>query len=535
MMGRFLSPGLSSPVCNSDSKPLKASVMKKSIIYILLSSGLILASSGCKKSLLDLQSQSAYSYDTYFNNSAALNQATIATYATLLHQGLWSREWYFMFDLMGYDAKKTTNLQGDLAQVAQYNFGTNQTEIGYIWQSLYRMIFRANVVIDRANAWNPTDPTDQANVKQYIAEAKFLRAYAYLNIAFLWGRAPLYTSYDSVVADLYPHRAPVASIWAFVEQDLTQAAPNLPLVYDAADLGRATQGAAVALLGKAYLYQGMWAQAQTQFAALTQAPYTYSLDPSYDDLFSQTNQNSPENIFQIMNQEWTDWGIGNQYSMFGGQETWGGKSTQSDRAQEYGFNGSYTDPRAYHTFYGTKASGGDTVYCEQCSTGKISYPFNAADPQGDYSWRKYEYYNTVASYGGPQSGINGQVIRYADVLLMLAETYIQQGNFGAQPLALINQVRDRVGAVEYTSLGSSQTAAMAILARERQLELTGEQSRYFDLIRWGTAMQVINAERAAEPGDGTQPFQAKNVLFPIPDVEKDYNPNVADDISNGWN
>lgn len=532
--------------------------MKKSIIYILLSSGLILASSGCKKSLLDLQSQSAYSYDTYFNNSAALNQATIATYATLLHQGLWSREWYFMFDLMGYDAKKTTNLQGDLAQVAQYNFGTNQTEIGYIWQSLYRMIFRANVVIDRANAWNPTDPTDQANVKQYIAEAKFLRAYAYLNIAFLWGRAPLYTSYDSVVADLYPHRAPVASIWAFVEQDLTQAAPNLPLVYDAADLGRATQGAAVALLGKAYLYQGMWAQAQTQFAALTQSPYTYSLDPSYDDLFSQTNQNSPENIFQVMNQEWTDWGIGNQYSMFGGQETWGGKSTQSDRAQEYGFNdwwnvyisttavnaftypnpngtGSYTDPRAYHTFYGTKASGGDTVYCEQCSTGKISYPFNAADPQGDYSWRKYEYYNTVASYGGPQSGINGQVIRYADVLLMLAETYIQQGNFGAQPLALINQVRDRVGAVEYTSLGSSQTAAMAILARERQLELTGEQSRYFDLIRWGTAMQVINAERAAEPGDGTQPFQAKNVLFPIPDVEKDYNPNVADDISNGWN
>jgi starch-binding outer membrane protein, SusD/RagB family len=557
MTERFLSPGLSLQVCNSDSKILNEAVMKKSILYIALAGGLILGS-GCKKSLLNLQSQSAYSYDTYFNSSSALNQATIATYATLLHQGLWSREWYFMFDLMGYDAKKTTNLQGDLAQVAQYNFGTNQTEIGYIWQSLYRMIFRANVVIDRANAWNPTDPTDQANVKQYIAEAKFLRAYSYLNIVFLYGRAPLITSYDSIVANPYPHRASVADIWAFVVQDLTQASADLPLVYDAADLGRATKGAAIALLGKAYLYQGMWAQAQTQFAALTQAPYTYSLDPSYDNLFSQTNQTSPENIFQVMNQEWTDWGIGNQYSMFGGQETWGGKSTQSDRAQEYGFNdwwnvyisttavnaftypnpngsGSYTDPRAYHTFYGTKQSGGDTVYCEQCSTGKISYPFNASDPQGDYSWRKYEYYNEVASYGGPQSGINGQVIRYADVLLMLAETYIQQGNFGSQPLALINQVRDRVGAVEYTSLGSSQTAAMAILARERQLELCGEQSRYFDLIRWGTAMQVINAERAVEPGDGTQPFQAKNVLFPIPDVEKDYNPNVADDIANGWN
>ena len=67
------------------------------------------------------------------------------------------------------------------------------------------------------------------------------------------------------------------------------------------------------------------------------------------------------------------------------------------------------------------------------------------------------------------------------------------------------------------------------------LELCGEQSRYFDLIRWGTAEQTINAERAAEPGDGSQPFQNKNVLLPIPDVEKNYNPNVAKDIQDGWN
>jgi hypothetical protein len=140
----------------------------------------------------------------------------------------------------------------------------------------------------------------------------------------------------------------------------------------------------------------------------------------------------------------------------------------------------------------------------------------------------------VSSYGGPQSPINGQVIRYADVLLMLAETYIQQGNTGSQPLALINQVRARVSAVPYTTLGD-QTSALNILIRERQLEFTGEQLRYFDLLRWGIIKQTINSERAAEPGDGSQPFQDKNLLFPIPDVEKDYNPNVAKDIQNGWN
>ena len=291
---------------------------------------------------------------------------------------------------------------------------------------------------------------------------------------------------------------------------------------------------------------------------MTQAPFTYQLDPSYDNLFSENNQNSPEDIFQVMNAPWDAFNGSSQYYEFGGQETWGGITTLSDRAQEYGFNDwwntyvttdavnafhypspadgtPYVDPRAYSTFYGNKTSGGDTVYCEQCTAGKLSYPFNASDPQGDYSWRKYEYYNLVPSYGGPASPINGQVIRYADVILMLAETYIQQGNTGSQPLGLINSVRSRVGAIPYTTLGT-QDNAMVLLMRERQLELCGEQSRYFDLIRWGIAQQTINNEMSVEPGlNGVQPFNAKNLLFPIPNIEKNYNPNVAKEVSNGWN
>jgi hypothetical protein len=530
--------------------------MKKIALYTLVI-GIIAGTTACKKSLLDLKSQSGYDYSTYFASNDVMNQAVIATYATLLHNGLWSREYYFIFDLMGYDAKKTTNLQGDLAQLADYSFGTNLSTIGQLWNSLYRMAFRANVVIDRATAWNPSGAADQQYAKQYIAEARFLRSYAYFNIVNCWGAAPLLTSYDSVLNNKYFPRSPAASIWSFIETDLAAAIPDLPLSYDTS-LGRATKGAAVALLGKVYLYEKKWAQAQSTLEQLTQSPYTYDLDPSYDHLFSTSNQISVENIFQVMNGSWTDWSIGNQYYVFGGQETWGGKATHSDRAQEYGFKdwfntyvtttavnafhypnpvggAPYVDPRAYSTFYGDKASGGDTVYCEHCATGKISYPFNAADPQGDYSWRKYEYYDLVSSFGGPQSSINGQVIRFADVLLMLAEAHIQQGDIGSVPLGLINRVRQRAGAVAYLTLGADQTAAMAILMRERQLELCGEQSRYFDLIRWGIAKQAINSERASEPGDGKQPFQDKHVLFPIPDVEKNYNPNVARQVADGWN
>ncbi|TKT88106.1 RagB/SusD family nutrient uptake outer membrane protein [Dyadobacter frigoris] len=532
--------------------------MKKIAIYIL---GLlaVVNIAGCDESKLELTSQSSYDYSTYFTTSDGLNQAVIATYATLLHDGLWSREYYFIFDLLGYDAKKTTNLQGDMAQLADYSFGTSQTQIGQLWNSLYRLILRSNVVIDRANVWAPTVAADQANAKQYIAEARFLRSYAYFNIVNLWGKAPLITTYDSTVANNYFPRAATGAMWSFIENDLTLAVADLPLTYPAATgLGRATKGAALALLGKTYLYQGKFAQAQATFTQLTTAPYAYTLDTSYDNLFSTSNQSSPENIFQVMNAAWTDWGIGNQYYVFGGQETWGGKATHSDRAQEYGFNdwfnvyvttaavkafkytnpatgSTYTDPRAYSTFYGSAESGGDTVYCEKCASGKISFPFKTADPQGYYVWRKYEYYNEVATYGGPASSINGQVIRYADVLLMLAESYIKQGKTGAEPLALINQVRKRVNAFQYTTLGASQSDAMAVLMRERQLEFTGEQTRYFDLIRWGIAKQTINATRAAEPGDGKSPFQDKNVLLPIPDVEKNYNPNVAKDIANSWN
>ena len=533
--------------------------MKKYISQLLLIAGLITIAPGCKKSRLDLVDQSAYAYDTYFTNIAALNQATIASYATLVHPGLWAREYYYIFDLMGHEAKRASFLQGAEQELGDYSFGSNNADLSSLWSSLYRMIFRTNLVIDRAAAWNPTATADRAKLNQYLAEVKFLRAYAYFHLVTLWGDVPLYIDYQTTLNNNYLSRSPAAEAWKQIEKDLTeaQAAAELPAVYPAAELGRATKGAVTALLGKVYLYQKKWVPAQTEFEKLMGAPYAYKLDPDFDNVFSVTNQNTPENIFQIMDQQWTDWGIGSPYYMFGNGAEQVGKQTHTGRAMEYGWNDwknvyisnaavhaftytnpangqLYTDPRAKSTFYGTAASGGETVYCQQCATGAKPYPFDAADPQGDYRWKKYEYYHLMEKYGDPKSPINGQVIRLADVMLMLAEAQIQQGNTGNAPLALIDSVRSRSHAFLYTTLGDKENA-MRLLMRERQLELCGEQFRYFDLLRWGIIKQTINAEKAAEPGTGTQPFQDKNLLFPIPDVEKNYNPNVAKDIKNNWN
>lgn len=508
---------------------------------------------GCKKSLLDLPNKTANTFETYFQNDEVMNQAVIATYATLLHEGMWSRDYYFIFDLLGYEAKNDAALEAGLLSVSQFRFGPEQYNLQQYWAALYRMIFRSNVVINRANVWNPTNDQEKENKKQYIAEAKFLKSYANFNLVNSYGRVPLRKSYDSTINNFYPSRASVAEIWSSIEQDLTEAIPDLPVNYPSDYLGRATKGAAVALLGKAHLYQGEWNEAQAELTKLTQAPYTYALATNYTDLFSTENQDNPENIFQVMHQDWTDWGIGNQYYMYGGQEAWGQRATHTGRAQEYGFNdwknvfittaavsaftypspldGSvYKDPRAKFTFYGDASSGGETEYCQECPGGPIPFDFNGSN--GGYRWLKYEYYYKTDSYGGPQSGINSQVIRYADVLLMLAEAYIQQGNTSSTPLNLINEVRIRSGALPYSTLGSTSNA-MNIIIRERQLELCGEQSRYFDLIRWGIAKDTINAIRLAE--DGTQPFLDKHVLLPIPLDEKSANPNVANDIQNNWN
>lgn len=541
-------------------------IMKKKIIFTWVA--LTLFTSACNEDILEIKNQSQYSDATYFREAPQFNEAVIATYATLLMNGLYSRDAYFIFDLMGNDATNNIFLLGDVAQFQDYSFGPAQPQLTDLWKSLYRMIFRANLVIAKATEWDPPLSGDQALKTQYVGEAYFLRGYAYFMLVNLWGRVPLKLAFeDQLVAS--PRAESVADVWTVVESDFTNAIAGLPVSHATADLGRATKGAAIAMLGKAFLYQKKYDDAEEQFELLQTAPFSYELNSSYDDQFSEANSGSVETVFDVPHR-WEDWGVGNQYYMFGGQEAWGGLATHSGRAMEYGWNdwnnvfvsstlvaafkyddedgNEYTDPRAAFVFYGDAASGGDTDFCHACTkaekggeiqdvyapnpnvAGPYPYPFEASSAIR-YNWRKYESYETQEFYGGPESNINTQLIRYADVLLMLAEAYIEQGKVeDARPL--INAVRARSGAFEYTSLGS-QEEARVILRRERQLEFAGEQLRWFDLVRWGVAKEVLNEEKQAQLGK--RPFQDKHVLLPIPQIERTTNPQVAEDVSNDWN
>jgi len=525
--------------------------MKKKLFYIIFIAAFLGA---CSESFLDVKNEDDYDASSFFTNATTVTEASTAMYTPLLFQGMYEREFYFIFDLLGNDANKNFPLQGSLLDFPLYTHSPNSGELNYLFNSCYKMVFRANMMLDILSKWEPVIESEIALKTRIAGEAKFIKSLAHFWLVTCYGDVPL----KKTLADHYilqSPRDPKADIWADIELNLTEAIPMLPVSYPEvnsviADYGRVTKGAAEALLGKTYLFQQKYTEAIAEFTKLQTAPYDYDLAESLDDIFIN-DLKTKETIFAVMHGEWQGWGVGNAYGMFGGQETWGGKHTHTGRAMEYGFKDwwnvnvsdalvsafayedesgdPYIDPRAKLTYYDDGAHGGDTTYCDECADGLIEY--DTVVTSGLVSWRKYGMYESRPSYGQPDSYINSQVIRYADVLLMLAEAYIEN-NQADLALPLINAVRARSGAFEYTTLGT-QAEARAILRHERHIELAGEQTRFFDLVRWGTLIETINVEKLAS--DGVQPVKPYHVLLPIPQGERDANPVLDAQVNGNWN
>jgi tetratricopeptide (TPR) repeat protein len=505
----------------------------KKLSYIIIATLFLIA--GCSEDLIDIKNPNQYTEDTYFKTEQQCEEAVNAAYAGLYWWGLWPREWYFVFDLLGNDAAQASPLQGTIAEFYNYQHSPSNKYVGDIWHSLYRIVLRSNIAITKVGEAD----IDENLKNRLVGEAKFLRAWSYFQLANLYGDVPLRIDYQAS-KNQENHNKPrtnKSKVLDLVETDLSDAKKVLPESYSGADVGRATQGAATALLGKVYLYREKYSKAITEFQAVVNSD-NYSLIDNYENNFLSSHDNNSETIFAVQMEQTG----GNPYWMFGGQEGWGGGATHSGRAMEYGWNDwanvyfsedavedfrydsagtTYIDPRASLIFYGNEEIG-DTTYCDHCPEGPRSYPFE----EHGFRWKKYNRYEYVPKENYPQSSINGVVIRYADVLLMLAESYIQEDQLG-DALGLINQVRSRVGAYEYDDLGGNKTSAMDILKRERRIELCGEQKRYFDLVRWGELQETLNAEFEDNR------VKPKHNKFPIPTSELDA--NKALEVENNWN
>src|SRR3990172_230345 len=189
----------------------------------------ILLLPACNEDQLDLMNPNSYTEDTYFTNADQCLQAVNAVYAGFYFQGLFAREYYFIFDLLGNEAEQAPPLQGALAEFPNFTFGPGNEHINRLWRSYYRIILRSNLVFDKVGKWVPNTENDRNLRKRILGEARFLRAWSYFELVTLFGRVPVKENWE----DRYEYAAPRADslgqIWQIVEKDLQEAIEVLPV------------------------------------------------------------------------------------------------------------------------------------------------------------------------------------------------------------------------------------------------------------------------------------------------------------------
>ena len=525
--------------------------MKKIRISILLIVCL-LTFTECDKQL-ELAPLGELTAETFYQSEADFDAATLSAYNTFLNQ-YWNA--YEGFGKMGLvimqddDQIPANNASND---VEDFNWTSNNGQIAYLWAEVYKGIQRANVIIDALPA--ASQFTNESNKARYDGEAKFIRAYWHFIAALNWENPPVISKAITSYEETQVSNSEPGEIWTLIISDLTDAKNQLPVSYDDANLGRITKGAATALLGKVYLYKAQLTNTASDYQnAINElqevvSSGTYSLVANYGDNFSIDHENNAESIFEVQiesagsgnNNQW----LANDFGTPGNQDV-----------------GSVMSGRVAFT----RASCGPTGVCafrpEDASLGEsITSPSLMAEVEDNDPRRPFIFflegddyiegltYDDAWSVSGstpskyvigtpitfpPISDTNNErVLRYADVLLMLAEAKLLGNNDVAGAAELINQVRKRADPSEAIlaprSAGADKDQMMDWLMHERRVELAFEGWRYYDLVRWHTA-GIINIESDIDFGRSiaNNNWSTKYLFKPIPQRELDLNPNLTD-------
>jgi hypothetical protein len=490
--------------------------MKKNIYKtgLLLSSISLLLIIGCKKEFIDLTDPTRIVTSDYYKDSASLSSAVIASYASLqdLYGKNGANRGLFPFAEVSSDNSASVVEGTGIGEFDYFTTTSSNPVIQSMWTYSYRTIARCNIVLARI------DQVAIAPVvkERWKSEVKFIRALAYFNLVRIYGAVPLVTKEIATVAEAYEYgRAPVAAIYAQIEKDLNEADAdvNLPAKYPAAaDLGRVTKSAVKGLLGKVYLTQNKFTDAVTklgQFITLYDNT-THSLLANYSDIFLTTNEVNAEIIFAVRYTK------GNSPSTGGPFTNYFAVSTANAGGVGTGYQ--------YNSF---RKDFIDTLNAQPVADKRIAASY-ATVSATVWTTKKYADVATQDLDADP----DWIVLRYADVLLMYAEALNEQ-NAGNVAVAVpyVNRIRTRAGLSGPALLTTTITQEQLRLAieKERRIELNMEGHRWFDLVRTGRALSVMNDHftKYAIRLNASSPIvqiKAYQLLFPIPISEINTNP-----------
>jgi len=497
---------------------------KKWALYLAL----VFVFTACSKDFLDVEPVGKLSEGDFYQTDEDASQALVATYDILQMDMPWG-SWASSLLVKTLPSDESTAGGASEADQAQYqrldkfSYSSGNDGIKNVFIENYFGVYRANKVINKVSP-------DNAIRKQYIAEAKVLRAYFYFELVRMYGGVPL--RLEEPAPSEYPQaRATAAEIYTQIIKDLNEALPDLKHKSEltGSDAFRVSIETAYAMLGRAYLYQKDWTNAASNFDKLIQEEGSeVALDPDFHHLFTADGEFGKESLLEasFTSDEHYNWGT----------FPWG-------RTNESNIHVQLTGPRSDYFNAGTTGMIGGwgfnyptktlyDAYTAEDTVRKAATTISLADLQakggawndgGNTVWGFEGYfrvkYGTLEAETTTQDGstaelnygTNWRLLRYADILLMAAEAYHMDGN-DTKALTELNKVRARAGVSASTATG---TALMTAIKHEREVELAFEGVRFFDLVRWGDAPTVL----------GPLGFvQGKNELFPIPLDEMNSNP-----------
>jgi len=504
--------------------------MKRNIkilsVTIVLVTAVIFA---CNKKL-NITDQNNPTTESYFKTAVELQNGVNAVYSTMRSGNLWGREGMYFHEVRGGEMAAGGPQLGSSYQEVLLQPSPSPTNglIGEMWTGSYQMINRANLVISKA----PGITDNPALRDVTVGEAEFLRAWAYFELVAHWGNVPLYTEPITSPTD-YKTQSPAADIYTLIISDLTDAASKLPDV--AADQGRATKGAAYALLGRVQMQNGDYASAKTallnDYGKYTLVPYLWNFDGDValgSTKIATGHEFNSGSIFEVVfvdkgddnfNWGYTGEGPTADASCMRSQEygiVWGNVIPSNSILDEFETG----DPRYGYTFY----ESGDNI---MTMTGTVpGYALTEAgmnvaqsNHNGVVKKRVYRKGSVLdwTDDGFHPDGINKRLIRYADVLLMLAECEAEVGT-PAKAASYINEVRARPGVnMPPVTLTSHDDAIKAVM-HEYSVEFAGEERADVNILRWRA--------KGYYPSIRPDPTPGQVSLLPIPSIETSANPLI---------
>lgn len=522
--------------------------MKKKNLYIL---ALAVAVSGtaCKKDFLDRQPLDAYSNGSLWTSQSDAYAALVGCYNgwegdyNIYYLDAVSDNLYSQFYWEGYtDYGNATVTPADNNASSRWNYTTIQ-KCNWFLQNI------DGVKMDKTLA------------AQYKSEARFLRAYQYFIMSQLYGDVPLVKTAVTPAEANTIARTPYADVRKFVTGELDSIYTLLPVSYSGSDIGRITQGAALALKARVELFDKNYTDCIADCQKIMKLGY--SLYPNYGDLFRIGSENNSEVILDVQYKENdhpnSDVGIFPS-SSFGGwasldptqamvdaYEMSNGKTT-TDAASGYNAADPYAnrDPRLAASIVvpGQLYEG---KYYNSIDASAGDYYNGDNNSKTGYLVKKYISHLSADYDDMWNTGLNAIVIRYAEVLLSFAEAKIEAGQIDNDVYAALNLVRTRAGMPEVDrTVYNSQESLRTLVRRERRVELAFEGLRWFDIQRWqigpdvrsgtvyGVRLGTVDAATGKLALTGqpvtveTRHFDAnRDYLWPVPQAERDINKNLV--------